>query len=134
MVKMIVTDQHVGHKCHFIIGKLVGASRSKATLTTGGLLEVLALFEHWIFDFFTYKLCDTVSFGNRELFRGMIKEDHSHISCIILVYNASADINMMLGSEARPRCYPSIRPFGHAYLDISLHDGLAICGYGAVVG
>lgn len=131
IIETVVTD----HLIEDILNATsVGASRSKATRTAVGTLEALALFEHWVLNFLAYKLCNTVPLGNRELFSSMVKEDHTHIAGIILVHDASSDINVVLGSEARPRRYPSIRPFGYANLDISLHDGLALCRYDAVVG
>ena len=116
-----------------MIWRLVGASGSKATRTTGGIFEALALLEHRILDFLTYQLSDTVPFGDRELFGRMIEKDNSHIARVILVHDAGPDINVVFGGEARPRRNSAVCSLRNTYLNIGLHDGFAVGRNGAVV-
>ena len=64
----------------------------------------------------------------------MVEEHDADVAGVVLVDDAGADVDEVLGGEAGARCDAAVGAVRDADLEVGLGDGLALRGDGEVVG
>lgn len=91
------------------------------------------LFQFWIDNTFADQLRNTVAALHLERFGTVVEQDDAHVATVVLVNDASAHIDEMLGSQAGTRSYTSVASGRHLDLQIGQGNKLASGGNRVVV-
>lgn len=111
----------------------MNASGTESTCTTCRFSEAVSLNDFWINDAFANQLSDAITFFDIEINVRVIEQNHANIAAVVLVNDASTNIDEILPCQSRAWCDTSICSIRHFDLNVSLYQCFSASRHNEIV-